>query len=514
VQSAEKTALTAWELGARLPGIAALHADGTLAYSKARLIVETFQWLTDEDAAKAEAMILPQLTGITGKTYGQIMNLAARIANEVDPGLAERRRKAATKHASRVQMYREQSGAAALSGRDLPVDETLAAYANTTARAAEYKDSGAFPDARMDQLCATAYLDLINGVTADTRIVLGYLSTDTPDPEAAPDTEAATDLGDSDPDDGDQDNGYPGDADPNGPKPPSGYGPGGSRPGRGDEPESAPPGARPVLTDLVFPLATLLGFADRPGEGHGLGVLDPDLCRDLAAVAAASSHTQVCVTVTDSDGVAVGHGCGRTRKQARAPSGQLPAGAPPPPPVALPARMNLTITADRLAAMLSGVSGSPGKFGIRAPAAGRSGSPETRGSPGDPDWCGTWTLTLPGEVELAVCIEPVPTYDCDHRHESHGYQPNDKLRHLVQVRDYTCTFPPCSRHARDSDFEHAQPYDKGGRTCSCNAGARSRKCHRVKQSPGWKVTQPKPGWHEWRTPSGRTYIQGPYRYPV
>ena len=111
-------------------------------------------------------------------------------------------------------------------------------------------------------------------------------------------------------------------------------------------------------------------------------------------------------------------------------------------------------------------------------------------------------------------IEPVPTHACDHRHESHGYQPNDTLRHLVQVRDHTCTFPPCSRHARDSDFEHAQPYDKGGRTCSCNAGARSRKCHRIKQSPGWTVTQPKPGWHEWTTPSGRTYVQAPYRYPV
>jgi hypothetical protein len=92
VQSAEKTTLTAWELGARLPGIAALHADGTLTYSKARLITETFQWLSDEDAARAEAMILPQLTGTTGKTYGQLMNLAARIASEVDPRLAERRR--------------------------------------------------------------------------------------------------------------------------------------------------------------------------------------------------------------------------------------------------------------------------------------------------------------------------------------------------------------------------------------------------------------------------------------
>jgi len=183
--------------------------------------------------------------------------------------------------------------------------------------------------------------------------------------------------------------------------------------------------------------------------------------------------------------------------------------------VALPARLNLTITADRLSAMLSRASDPPGKVGGRA-SPGWAITPRegTRGSPGDPDWCGNWTLTVPGGRELAVRIDPVPTDDCDHRYESHAYEPNGTLRHLIQVRDYTCTFPPCSRHARESDFEHAQPYDKGGRTCACNAGARSRKCHRVKQSPGWKVTQPKPGWHEWTTPSGRTYTQSPYRYPV
>jgi hypothetical protein len=184
--------------------------------------------------------------------------------------------------------------------------------------------------------------------------------------------------------------------------------------------------------------------------------------------------------------------------------------------------VNLTITADRLSALLTGASDLHGPSSARAPTGWAltwrdtlgPGSKETTDAPGDPNWCGIWTLTLPSGPELAVRIEPVPTYDCDHRHESHGYQPNETLRHLVQVRDYTCTFPPCSRHARDSDFEHAQPYDKGGRTCSCNAGARSRKCHQVKQSPGWKVTQPKPGWHEWKTPSGRTYTQAPYRYPV
>jgi hypothetical protein len=113
-----------------------------------------------------------------------------------------------------------------------------------------------------------------------------------------------------------------------------------------------------------------------------------------------------------------------------------------------------------------------------------------------------------------VAFEGVATYVCDHARESHAYQPNDTLRHLVQVRDGTCTFPSCSRHARDSDFEHARPYDQGGRTCACNAGARSRKCHRVKQSPGWNVTQPKPGWHQWQAPSGRSYTQEPKRYPA
>src|ERR1700749_1062889 len=238
VQSAEKSALTAWELGARLPGIAALLADGTLTCAKAGLIAETFQWLTDEAAAKAEAMILPRLTGTTGKTYGQIMNLAARIANEVAPGLAERRREAATKHASRVQMYREQSGAAALSGRDLPADETLAAYANLAARAVEYKDSGVFPDARMDQFRTTAYLDLINGVTADARIAYGLLSTDGPDlespspgtsdPEEASDARPTMDSADDDPDDGPPDDDAPG-----GSGRPGGDGPGGSSPGGG-----------------------------------------------------------------------------------------------------------------------------------------------------------------------------------------------------------------------------------------------------------------------------------------
>jgi hypothetical protein len=175
--------------------------------------------------------------------------------------------------------------------------------------------------------------------------------------------------------------------------------------------------------------------------------------------------------------------------------------------VALPTRLNLTVTAGRLAelAELATTTGPPGQGSWAF----------TRDTDaGPPDGSGTWTLTLPNGRSLVVELRAVPTFECDHRYESHAYQPNDTLRHLVQIRDGDCTFPTCSRQARESDFEHATPYDKGGRTCACNAGARSRGCHRVKQSPGWNVTQPKPGWHQWITPSGRAYIQGPKRYPA
>ena len=131
---------------------------------------------------------------------------------------------------------------------------------------------------------------------------------------------------------------------------------------------------------------------------------------------------------------------------------------------------------------------------------------------GSPDGYGAWALTLPGGRELTVRFDVVPTHDCDHRYRVNGYQPGDRLRRLVQVRDHECTFPPCSRPAHESDFEHAVPYHQGGQTDACNAGARSRRCHQVKQLPGWKVTQPRPGWHLWTTPTGRTYLQEPWRY--
>jgi hypothetical protein len=113
-----------------------------------------------------------------------------------------------------------------------------------------------------------------------------------------------------------------------------------------------------------------------------------------------------------------------------------------------------------------------------------------------------------------VDIGPVPVTDCEHRLESPGYRPPARLRHLVEIRDGECTFPTCRRPARRCDFEHAVPWDQGGRTCACNAGPRCRHHHQAKQAAGWRLDQRRPGEHTWITPSGRSYSSGPATYPV
>jgi hypothetical protein len=513
--------------------------------------------LDDERAAEAEKLILDQVAGLAP---GMVGRLAAQAACTVDPDGAAKRRERAEREEARVRFWRDNGGACALAAYGLPTDAALAANDAIETRARRYKQLKVRPGARLDQLRVLAFLDILNGITPEARLAQSRAdaaaqrggaaqqgpagpgqggtpaggnpagATDSETPEdgrdacdwdgyfgdrgepdddrpgnhvsdhGEPDSVPGDPVGDSGEDpagvagpgvpDDDWFSGYPGDSGepgdgandnsnsggsggPGGGNPSGTSGTGGGTAGCFAADPAVPPLA--ARANLTLPLATLLGLAERPGAGHGLGPLDPALVRDLAASAATSPDSDWCLTITDSEGTAVAHGCAR------------------------PARTKKTTT----------------------PAASRDGPPghppwalTRRDEPGPPGGYGSWTLTLPGGRELVIKLLAVPVTGCDHRHESRGYQPNDTLRHLVQVRDGTCTFPTCSAHARDSDFEHAVPYDQGGKTCACNGGARSRRCHRVKQSPGWTVTQPQPGLHQWTTPSGRTYTQGPMRYPA
>jgi hypothetical protein len=493
--SAGNLAHLAWALGTRLAGIGHLLADGTLTLPKARLIAQLFDPLDDGEAARAEALVLGELAG---KTYFQVERLAWRAALAVAPDIAERRRSAAEKQA-RVAVFREDSGAVGLSGRDLPAADALAGHANVVARARQYQASGAFPGQPSSRLETIAYLDLLNGVSAQERIA--FAASAAPGPPAGPGPD-----GEDGPGDGTADPGGNGGGPAGGPGP---TGPGDGSDGPGDP--QAPPA--PPLAELAVPLATLQHRAERAGDSRLLGPLDPALARDLATAAARSPWSRWELTVVDEHGYATGHGIARPVRPARSsppPPPPQPQPQPPPGPAsyALPAGVNITITETFLRQLQAQAPQ------VTRAAQPRPGAPPgawdlTLRKPGNPH---SWTLTLPGGQPLAVRFDVVPVYDCDHRYQVGSYLPGDRLRRLVQVRDHECTWPPCSRPARDSDFEHAVPYDQGGITDACNAGARSRRCHQVKQMPGWTLTQPRPGWHVWTTPTGRSYVQEPWRY--
>jgi len=520
--SAGNLACLAWALGTRLAGTGRLLAGGVVTLPKARLIAATFEPLDEREAARAEALILGELAG---KTYPQVERLAWRAALAVAPDVAERRRAAGERQA-RVTVFREDSGAVGLSGRDLPAAEALAGHASVVARAREYQASGAFGGQSSSRLEAIAYLDLLNGVSAPERIAFAASAAAEPPAGPGPDSEDGHGDGTNGPggngngpgpddrrgpsshpdspgeDDGDgldPSDGGPGPDEP-GNRGPGNSGPGNSGPGNsersdggaGGPEDSQPPGS--PLAEVTVPLATLQHRGERAGDSRLLGPLDPALARDLAAAAARSPVSRWEITIVDEHGYAVGHGVARPAR-GRGHQPQPPGSASP----ALPARVNITIT-ETFLHRLQTQAAQP-----------RSGAP-----PGDwaltPANPGTLLLILPGGRRLAVRFDVVPVYGCDHRYRVSSYRPGGRLRRLVQVRDHECTWPPCSRPARESDFEHAVPYGKGGATCACNAGARSRRCHQVKQLPGWTVTQPKPGWHRWTTPTGRTYVQKPWRY--
>jgi hypothetical protein len=408
---------TAGHLDTHLPGTRAALRDGTVSLGKARLIAAATGLLDPAEAAAAEAGVLDRAGRLTP---GGLRAAIARAVMEAAPGKARKRRETAARFA-RVERWAEDSGNAALAGRELSPDQVLAADERITARARELKAAGL--DGGTDELRARALLDLLLG--QDSR--------------------------------------------------PRGSQPAGSQPGLPGQPSPAgpAPGGFASRVTLTAPLATLTRLADRPGELSGLGPVDPWLTRDLATAAARNPRTTWCLTVTDGQGHAVAHGCARP-----VPRSHRKRAGP----------------------------GPPGDTGF-------SFTPVSRDGP--PGGYGTWRLHTPGPgPDLIVTIDPITTDPCDHRHEASGHDPGVKLKHLSQVRHATCTSPVCRRPAAQCDHEHNIPYEAGGRSCLCNTGPKCRHDHRLKQHPKWKVDQLPDGTFRWTTPSGRTYITEPTRYPI
>ncbi|HYZ52866.1 MAG TPA: DUF222 domain-containing protein [Streptosporangiaceae bacterium] len=587
-QAAEKTLTLAHDLAARLPGTARALHQGAIDVYKARIIADATRVLDAGGAAAAEALVLP---GIAGKTPGQLRAAVARAVIAVDPDAAAIRREKAQKDARVELWREDAGTAALCGrdlppAEVLAADQRITAYAMDLKAAGL---GGTMDQLRarafLDFALGTSSLPSADTPGQDTPgqdtpgqdspgqdspgqdspggTCAGRPGTGRPGPDG-PGTghpgsggsraggPAMDGPGDGEascvsPDHTEDPGAGVGDrrAQADDSRAGSGRGAGSGRStGSGPSCDGGPapwlgpagPGGVPAAPgtagftariNLTIPLTTLLGLAERPGDATGLGPIDSDLARALAAAAARDPATTWCVTVTDGQGHPAAHGCARPAREARnqqhtSRPGGGPAGGGSPDERS-PGRQ----PPGRRSPGGPPGTGTTGGGGHASPAVQRGSPPGGTGGLGTPAFIpedghgppggyGRWRLRTPGPAgrDYSIDIGPIPVTDCDHRHESAGYQPSDRLRHLVEIRDGECTWPPCRRAASRCDFEHAIPYDQGGRSCACNAGARCRHHHHAKQAPGWRVDQHQPGYHTWTTPSGRQYITGPTTYPT
>ena len=151
------------DLAVKLPGTRAAFRDGIVRESKAAIIAAATGTLDPAEARAAEALVL----GRAGRlTPGGLRAAIVRAVMEVAPEKARKRREEAAKDA-RVQRWAEDSGNAALMGRELPPAEVLAADQRITAWARQLKAAGLEGD--MDVLRARAYLDILLGKDSRPR---------------------------------------------------------------------------------------------------------------------------------------------------------------------------------------------------------------------------------------------------------------------------------------------------------------------------------------------------------
>ena len=390
---------------------------------------------------------------IIGAAPGQTtgqLRAATRRAVLAADPRAARKRKERALQDARVERWDEHAGTAALAGRDLPPASVLAADQNLSALARQLQGAGA--PGTLDQLRAQVYLALLSGAPVGALIPAG------PGDPGSPGT-----LG-----------------------------------------LSSVSGA----VNLTMPLATWLGLSDSPGNSAGYGPLDADDSRAIADALAARSGTRWCLTLTDSRGHPVAHGCART--------GPPPSQRRVPRPAAPPGKPG--------SGSHDGPAGTPrdGPGSDTSPAAARrdrpgtdcgtspAGAPRDGPRPGEPSRPrtrapeGTWTFSL-----TLLAGE-----SCDHVRETAAYRPTPALRHLMEIRYATCTYPGCRRPAMRCDADHTVAYHRGGRTCLCNIAPLCRAHHQAKQAHGWHLRQLQPGVLTWTTPSGRTYSEGPTVYPA
>ena len=264
----------------RLPVTFAALGTGKLHPVHVKIIEEVTSVLSDEDAAIADEKLA---AAAQSRTYGELRRAATRLVLKLDPE-AVRKRKETARRDARVRSFREESGNAGITGREMPSVEVMASMQHVEERARALRDAGV--PGTWEELKVRATLDLLQ--ERDSRPAPGEQD---PGQPAAGDDPGRDGPGGPGPRDGSSGSG-----------PPDGSG-GRGRPAAGEGPSIG------AMITITVPHAALGGDGGPPGEVAGFGIVDHADTRDLVAAAARNPATRWCVTVLHPDGTAAAHGC-------------------------------------------------------------------------------------------------------------------------------------------------------------------------------------------------------------
>jgi hypothetical protein len=242
-----------------------------------------------------------------------------------------------------------------------------------------------------------------------------------------------------------------------------------------------------------MPWVTFTGTADAPGILGRIGPITAPEARRIASLALRNPAAQWRIVLTGPDRCAIA--VARVSRGRRTTSRHEPPGitdsAGATDVTGVVGRVTIVIPADALDSAPAASERLPEGIYARLLSAARRARDQARQQAGA-------DRHAPG--------------GCAHTTASPACRPPPRIREFVAARDQTCRGPRCGQPAWRGDLDHTIPYDQGGPTCPCDLGAVCRRDHRLKQRPGWTLSQPEPGVFRWTTPAGRTYITRPDPY--
>ena len=491
----------------RLPALGEEMRVGRLEESKAEIFVST---VADLDDAQAREVVDRLLGRAPELTHGQLRARVEATAKAVDPGWAEARLAAAIAR-RRVSLRTAPSGAAELSGLDLPPIPAQDAHDRIVALADVVRD-------RLRALGCEAGQGLVRsevllvltgpdgaGLVDDDVIdlVIAHLTSPGPDHGTGdggggPDDGDGPDGSDDDGPDGGDDDGPDGGPD-GGPDDEGGQGPdddghGGGPDDGGRDGDGPAGGAEAAAGGCGVPravsfrarvairlgLRTVLGLDQRPGEvpEHG------SVCHSTA-LQLAWDHTD-----TESPWrlhLYDDHGHLEHLLTVRPP----PTGSPDPHRRRRRRLVELTAHTRELDDLATG----------RAPAA-LGGI------------IGADAITLLDRATRALAAaraRPPEHHPARSTADAHKRRPGAELARWVIARDHTCRGIGCERHAVSADLDHTLAWDDGGQSTADDLGPLCEADHLVKHDPtsGWTLTQPEPGVFVWTAPTGTRHLKTP-----